>query len=74
MPTTPEQLPAAYYESRLLNMKQLEEMMGYCRQTITKWTEMKNDPLPCFKLGRGRRREYRFNINKVNWWIEKHGL
>jgi len=65
---TTKEMPAAYYESRLLTMKQLEEMVGYCRQTITKWAERKKDPLPRVKIGR----EYRFKLDKVNWWIEKH--
>ena len=70
METTERPMPAAYYESRLLTMKQLEEMVGYCRQTIMKWTERKKDPLPHIKLTR----EYRFQLDKVNWWIEKHGI
>lgn len=61
-------LPAAFYDSRLLTVKQLEEMMGIKKSAIYNLLRNKTDPIPSVKIGKHRR----FKLDKVLWWIEKH--
>jgi excisionase family DNA binding protein len=65
---TAEQLPAAYYDSRMLSTKQAQEMLGVGKVTLFKMIRNKADPLPSYKVGRLRK----FKLDALLWWIEKH--
>lgn len=63
-----QNMPTAFYESRLLSIKQIQEMMGISRQTLWRLVNSKRDPLPSVMI-RGNRK---FKLDQVNWWIDSH--
>lgn len=66
--TAEVKLPDAFYESRLLSCRQVQDMMGISKGTLFNLLRNKKDPFPSVKIGRNRK----FKLDKVLWWIDKH--
>ncbi len=61
-------LPDAFYSSRLLSRKQIQEFLGIkSKKKFYALMNRKVDPLPTVKLGGSRKGQ----LDKIMWWVEK---
>lgn len=51
----------------MLNVKQVQEMLGVEKAKLYRLLGDKNDPIPSYKIGGSRK----FKLDRVIWWIEK---
>jgi excisionase family DNA binding protein len=66
--STETKMPDAFQQSRLLSVRQAQEMLGVSKKTIHRLLGNKTDPIPSVKIGHSRK----FQLDKLLWWIEKH--
>lgn len=60
--------PEAFRQNRLLSFEEARAFLGLGKGTMYKLLASKKDPVPSVKLGR----LYKFQMEKLLWWIEKH--
>lgn len=68
MRTAIKEAPAAVDTPSILTREQLQEYLKISKSTLTRLLSSKKDPIPSFMFRKVRR----FQLEKINWWIEKH--
>lgn len=69
MPTTVEkEAPETFRQNRLLSFEEAREFFGVGKGKFYQMISAKKDPVPSIKIGK----LYKFQLDKLLWWVEKH--
>ena len=67
MPISTESKPVENLHNRLMSFDEARAFLGIGKGTFYKLLANKKDPVPSIKIGK----LYKFQMEKLLWWIEK---